>query len=242
MKKYMIAFVLTALLTGCSDRNESSVSSESETTSAPESTAAADTTAAPEEITTAGTLQDADGYNIRVEADGVTVSQGSFFQKIELDCSELIRRAESYDRAPEEFLTVADFNFDGYDDLFVPDMIGTPNIPGTYFYMNPTREFNCFEEWDELNEIGQLMDIDDENQELDLAVKISAADYEYSVYKWGENGLVRISRKHYYVSGSGQYYTDYFEYDENGEEILVKQESGAIDEEGSEIVSEVSGR
>lgn len=87
------------------------------------------------------------------------------------------------------------------------------------------------------------MSVDADNQVLNLAVKISAADHETTVYQWKSGRLVPVSRKHDYVSNEdGQYYIDHFEYDENGEEILVIKESVTVDEEGNEVVSEVSGR
>ena len=237
-----IAFILliaAGILSGCSDREKSSASSEKE--KVPVSDIKGETTIP--ETSESAALKDSE-YKFKVEDDGIMYYDGSsVLQKIELDCTDLIKRAESYDRDPEEFLIISDFNFDGYDDLFVPDIIGTPNIPGTYFYMNPTRNFNSFEKWDVLNEIGQLMDVDADNQVLDLAVNISAADHETTVYRWESGTLVPVSRKHDYVSNEdGQHYIYRFEYDENGEEILVIKECVTVDEDGNEMVSEVSGR
>ena len=92
MKKYIIALVLTGLLVGCSDRDESTVSNVNETTSAPETTA--ETTTA-EEITTESESV-SDGYNFKVETDGIFFCEGSICQKIELDCSEFLESVEKY--------------------------------------------------------------------------------------------------------------------------------------------------
>lgn len=225
MKKYIIALVLTGLLVGCSDRDECTVSNVNETTSAPETTA--ETTSA-EEITTESELV-SDGYNFKVEADGIHFFEGSIYQKIELDCSEFLESVEKYDKAPEEFLTIADFNFDGYDDLFVPHGIGAANVSGKYFYMNPTRDFNPFEEWDELNKIGLLMSVDSENQVLNLSETGSAVDHEVTVYKWKTGKLHPVSHEIQYAVYN-QIYIDHFEFDEAGKETFVKRERALLDE------------
>lgn len=227
MKKYIIALVLTGLLVGCSDRDESTVSNVNETTSAPETTA--ETTSA-EEITTESELV-SDGYNFKVEADGIHFFEGSIYQKIELDCSEFLESVEKYDEAPEEFLTIADFNFDGYDDLFVPHGIGAANVSGKYFYMNPTRDFNPFEEWDELNKIGLLMSVDSENKTLKFFAKDGAIGHEEIVYKWNNGNLQSVFHELWYKNFlDDQIYIDHFEFDDAGKETFVKRERVLLDE------------
>lgn len=225
MKKYIAALVLTGLLAGCSDRNESTVSNENEPVSATKTTA--ETTTAEEITTESETVSD--GYNFKVEADGIHFFEGSIYQKIELDCSEFLESVEKYDEAPEEFLTIADFNFDGYDDLFVPHGIGAPNVSGKYFYMNPTRDFNPFEEWDELNKIGLLMSVDSENQVLNLSETGSAVDHEVTVYKWKTGKLHPVSHEIQYAVYN-QIYIDHFEFDDAGKETFVKRERVLLDE------------
>jgi lipoprotein len=237
MKKYIIAVVMTVLLTGCADKNTSASSTVKEETSAPETTA--ETTFA-EEITSTGEITStvettaepvSDGYNFKVEADGIYFFEGSIFQKIELDCSEFLESVEKYDKAPEEFLTIADFNFDGYDDLFVPNGVGAPNVHGTYFYMNPTRDFNPFEKWDELNKIGFLMSVDSENKILNFSSHISAVDHDWIIYKWNNGKLQPVSRELQYNSVyDNKIYIDRFEYDDDGKESLVKRERALLGE------------
>lgn len=227
MKKYIVALVLTGLLAGCSDRDESTVSNVNEPSSAPETTAEPTTA---EEITTESEPV-SDGYNFKVEADEIYFFEGSIFQKIELDCSEFLESVEKYDEAPEEFLTIADFNFDGYDDLFVPHGIGAANISGKYFYMNPTRDFNPFEEWDELNKIGFLMSVDSENKILNFSSHISAVDHDWIIYKWNNGKLQPVSREFQYESVyDNRIYINRFEYDDDGKETFVKRERVLLDE------------
>lgn len=225
MRKYFIFLIAAGILSGCSDREKSPASSEKE--KAPVSDIKGETIIP--ETSESAALTNSD-YKFKVEDDGVVYyNGGSVLQKIELDCTELIMRAESYDRAPEEFLTIADFNFDGNNDLFVPDIIGTPNIPGTYFYMDPTRQLNCFEEWDVLNEIGYLMNTDSENEVLHFSSKGSAVDHDWIVYKWESGKLQPVSRELQYMNGS-DIYIDCFEYDNDGKEILIGRKRAVLGE------------
>lgn len=227
MKKYIIILTALAMLSGCTaDGEKSSVSDEKDNQSVSDINTETD---APEELTSE-TVQEPE-YIFKVEKDGVVYYNGAsmIMQKIELDCSNLINRAESYDRDPEEFLIISDFNFDGYDDLFVPDMIGTPNIPGTYFYMNPTRNFNPFEKWDVLNEVGFLMKADSENEVLHFSSSGSAVDHDWIIYKWESGNLQPVSRELQYMNVS-DILIDCFEYDDAGKETLVKRKRAVLGE------------
>lgn len=225
MRKYFILLIAAGILSGCSDREKSSASSKKE--KVPVSDIKGETTIP--ETSESAALKDSE-YKFKVEYDGIVYYDGgSVLQKIELDCTDLIKRAESYDRDPEEFLIISDFNFDGYDDLFVPDIIGTPNIPGTYFYMNPTRNFNSFEKWDVLNEVGFLMKADSENGVLHFSSRGSAVDHDWIIYKWGSGKLQPVSRELQYMNGS-EIYIDCFKYDDDGKEILVGRKRAVLGE------------
>lgn len=249
----------TGVLSGCSGEDRNAVSNKNEQISAPETTAETTTEeimtsesenisaeattetetatepetavkpSVDEEITTESEFV-SDGYNFKVEADGIHFFEGSIYQKIELDCSEFLESVEKYDEAPEEFLTIADFNFDGYNDLFVPYGIGAPNVPGKYFYMDPTKQLNPFKEWDELNQIGLLMSIDVDNQNLILSETGSAVDHEVTAYKWENRKLRSVSREVQYATYNNQIYIDHFEYDRTGKETFVKKERALLDE------------
>lgn len=216
MKKYIVALVMVGLLFGCSDRNESLVLSEKGTASTPETTA--ETTTA-EEITTESESV-SDGYNFKVEADGIYFFKGSIFQKIELDCSELLECAERYNEEPEYFLVIEDFNFVDYDDLFVPYGVGTPNIMGTYFYMNPTRDFNPFEEWDEMNKIGKKAYAIRKN-----AIKVYQNNVEglnVTAYQWDNGTLKAIGYRVREASDEdGKFTITDYNFDENGEKVFA---------------------
>ena len=158
---------------------------------------------------------------------------GELVQTIEGDfCSE----ADKYEGAGgfEEYyyqgvdgLEFADYDFDGYDDLFFQTSIHTANEPGVYFHFNP--ETCLFEKWDELNNIGLQCYLNG-NKTLKVSVKSSAVDHEITVYKWDNECLAPVSREIQYADGKNDIYIDYFKYDENSEEILVKREKALLDE------------
>lgn len=227
MKKLVIALTMAAILSGCSAKDKRSVLSEKEeiaaTVTSAESTSATEATTAPESEATSEAEQDSDFQILKVEDDGITVLVHDTIQKIEIDCSQLFEFAERYHENPEYFLAIDDFNFDGYDDLFVPRGAGVPNIMGTYFYMNPTANFNPFEEWDELNEIGFLMKADSEKKILNFSSRISAIDHDWIIYKWKAGKLHPVSREYQYQSVyDNQVYINCFEYDDDGKETLAK--------------------
>lgn len=233
MKKIVTALAAIVTLCGCSAKDKSSVSSEKEVVvpaASEESTYVNEEATASELEATSEAEQDSDGYNFKVESDGILVSSGDYpLQKIELDCSQLFEFAERYHENPEHFLVIDDFNFDGYDDLFVPRGAGVPNIMGTYFYMDPTVNFNPFEEWDELNEIGFLMKADSEKKILNFSSRISAIEHDWIIYKWKAGKLHPVSREYQYQSVyDNQVYINCFEYDDDGKETLAKIERALL--------------
>ncbi len=247
MKKYVIFLIALAALSGCSDNEDSDVSdapaettvSEATTTevSVPEETTASEvttttaeipeettaeitTTAAeiPEEITIPAVEKN--GYTYRVESDGVVCGSGGHdIQKLYTDCTELLRLAEAYGEDPAELLTIEDFDFDGYDDVFVPETIGTPNVPGKYFRQVPEANSYYFGEWDELNGIGFLLNTDSVNERLTFYSKGSAVEHEQVVYEWEGSAIVPVSRELQYMQET-EIFIDSYEYD-GGKEILT---------------------
>lgn len=198
--------------------------SEATTTTAaeiPEETTAEITTTTaeiPETITIPAI--DEDGFTYRVESDGVVcVSGGIDVEKLYTDCTELLRLAEAYGEDPADFLTVADFDFDGYDDVFVPETIGTPNVMGTYFRQAYELSSRYFMDWDELNRIGYLLSTDSVNKRLTFYSKENAVEYERIVYEWENGTIVPVSRELQYMQGT-EIFIDSYEYG-GGNEILT---------------------
>lgn len=155
-------------------------------------------------------------------------------QTIEGDFSSDVDKYEGVDGYEEhyyqgvEVLEFADYDFDGYDDIFFQTSIHTANEPGIYYHFNP--ETCLFEEWAELNKIGlQCYFGDDKN--LKVSITSSAVDHEITIYKWNNECLVPVSREVQYADGKNDIYIDYYEYNENSEEILVKREKALLDED-----------
>lgn len=87
-------------------------------------------------------------------------------------------------------IIIDDFDFDGYDDLFVRMEYGAMYAPGTYFRYHP--ETSKYEKWDALNTIGKEMLADHEKQTLMYRKYDSAYWSEYFTYEWNEGSLVLI--------------------------------------------------
>lgn len=159
---------------------------------------------------------------------------GELVQTINGDFSSEVDKYEGVDGFEEHYyqgvdvLEFADYDFDGYDDIFFQTSINTANEPGIYYHFNP--ETCLFEEWDELNQIGLQCYFGDDKT-LKVSVTGSAVDHETTVYKWNNECLVPVSREVQYADGKNDIYIDYYEYNENSEEILVKREKALLDED-----------
>lgn len=174
-------------------------------------------------------------YVFTVTENGVEITQNNeIIQTIEGNFLEELSSYNDIGKTPEEFIVIEDYDFDGYDDLFIPTLIGRPNTPGTYYRYN--SETGLFEEWDELNEIKLLASTDSDAQTITLNKSGSAVDHESIVYKWDNSVLKPISREIQYYSD--QVYIDTFEYDENGNQALVKRERAILDENNNWLGTE----
>lgn len=88
----------------------------------------------------------------------------------------------------KEKIFTEDYDFDGFDDLFVMMENGAMYASGTYFRYNPDTEM--YEKWDTLNKIGRQMIIDNEQQTLKYRKNGSEYWMEYFVYKWDKDNLI----------------------------------------------------
>lgn len=159
-------------------------------------------------------------HDFSVTENGVEILiNGKTVQTIEGNFSEEFSKYSDIGILPEKFVTYTDFNFDGYKDLFIPDLVGRPNVPGHYYKFNPRT--SKFEGWEELDTVGQLMSVKDKTL-VHNAVG-SAVDHETTVYKWVNDEIEPVSRSLMYEK-KGKIYLDTFEYDENGNETLIKSE------------------
>lgn len=174
------------------------------------------------------------GYTFSVLKNSVNVYRGDdIIQTIPCDTEELYRVD---DEAPEKFLTVSDWNFDGYDDFFIPDMLLRPNIPGRYFVFDPQN--GDFKESDVLNELEVLTEADSDSQTIVRQITSSAIDHEDATYRWDSGDLKLIEKAVEYDAGSDGILIDTFSYDDNGVETLVKREKILLSEENEYLGTE----
>lgn len=221
MKKYITPLLCAAALCSCTAQNKASSQSSVQNVTEFSSYSFA------ENINETAASSPDKSLSFTVTEKGVDVSRaGEILQTIE---GEFLEELSFYDDvAPEEFLTVRDYDFDGYEDLFIPTLIGRPNTPGIYYRYN--AETGLFDEWEKLNEIGCLMNVNDDDT-LTNNIGSSAVDHESITYKWENDVLKPISRETQYIGNDGEVYIDSFDYDNIGNETLVKRERAILDED-----------
>lgn len=220
-------------LTGCAESSESAVISQTEVTSATEGTTV--TEAASESTTTDEYYGDVspilhvkgmEHYSFKVDTDGVWVYyDDTMIQLLPADTEQLLEYTDHY--APEELLYYRDYDFDGWNDLFIPEVLGRANMPGRYYRFN--TETGLFDVWAELDEIGLYIHPNNDGT-LTCSVTSSAVDHKSTVYKWQDGKLTAIRREVQYQSGDGEIYIDYFTVSD-GEEQLYKRERALLDED-----------
>ncbi|MBR3901233.1 MAG: hypothetical protein IKJ60_06760 [Ruminococcus sp.] len=120
-----------------------------------------------------------------------------------------------YTPSPENF-SVDDFNFDGYEDIFVP--FESPADYGTYYCYNPEKR--DFEENAVLNSIGRIMKVTDEgNLQEDKSDEYTE---RYVEYQWSEGKLKPVKKTESFKSDeNGEIITNVYGYDPMGNEFLA---------------------
>ncbi|MDE5946753.1 MAG: hypothetical protein K2G63_05590 [Oscillospiraceae bacterium] len=160
------------------------------------------------------------GFNINEKGIDI-IRNGDIVQTIETNY--LKNYPEYFSTAPEMHLGLYDYDFDGYGDLFIPTDFANPNTRGVYYHYNPATAL--LEEWDELNKIGIFMTVNDDDNALVMRIQGSEKSYKEIFYKWEDSNLKKAYSKFQYARGrSNQIYIDTYEYDENGNETLIKSE------------------
>lgn len=114
-----------------------------------------------------------------------------------------------------EKITVADFNCDGYDDIFIPYENST--VYGEYYCYIPIE--NSFTKNSELAKIGRRLEISGENT---LCEKQYDEYKDIKIeYKWTDGKLKPFRKTELYTSVEDyQQHTNVYSYTENGEEYL----------------------
>ncbi len=193
-------------------------------TTAQTSTTAVTTTANPAEVTNGD-------ITCRVKENGVEIIRnGKVIQLIEVDTEQMLSFYKDGITDPSTLININDFDFDGYDDLYIPQNIGTLNTEGIYMHYNP--ESKQFETWEEMADIKTYVWLDTENQKLKTSVRGSAVDHEGWTYIWNDNKQLELVESWLQYAVDGNVFVDYFEYPD-GEKTLVKREQHIYDEEGN---------
>lgn len=115
-------------------------------------------------------------------------------------------------------IVVGDFNYDGYDDIFVPyENSGSYQIFGDYYCYVPIE--NNFTKNNELAKIGKILNIEGEN------ILSEKQDDEYTnrvfEYKWTDGKLNQFKKTETYTSTEdGMIHTNVYSYTEDGSEYL----------------------
>ncbi|MBO4878141.1 MAG: hypothetical protein J5501_09070 [Ruminococcus sp.] len=157
-------------------------------------------------------------YTYEVQPDGVAVYySGNKVQILEADC-EWCNVVDS----PEFYLTLNDYDMDGYADLFIPSAIGTPNSVGRYYCLNTST--GRFDSCDELDEKlgGALASVGDDGL-LTVHSKGSASAYEDRQYRWFSGELALVQRKVQYLGSDGELYVDIYSVMGTDEELIGRE-------------------
>lgn len=119
-----------------------------------------------------------------------------------------------YTPSPENF-SVADFNFDGFEDIFVP--FEAPADYGTYYCYNPEKK--NFEENAVLNNIGRIMKVVDEGTLQEN--KSDDFTERYVDYQWSDGKLKPVKKTETFKNADGEVITNVYGYDPTGKEFLA---------------------
>lgn len=157
------------------------------------------------------------------EPGGVEIySDGEFYQSLDVTIDYTFLNPESKD-----FVKFRDYDFDGYNDISVTKALATNRVC-SYFRYNPDTEY--FESWSELDNLHFYITINN-NKTLSIHSKSGAVDADDTVYKWSGDVLVPVSKEKRYSKGR-DIFIDYLEYDDYGNETLVKREKYIFDKNG----------
>ncbi len=128
----------------------------------------------------------------------------------------LVKVLEFYYTPSPEYFSVADFNFDGYEDIFVP--YESPPDYGTYFCYNPEKK--DFEENNELNNIGRIMKVTADGTLSED--RSDSTTQRFVEYQWTDGKIKKIKKTESFKSAeTGEMITNIYGYDPKGNEFLA---------------------
>ncbi len=205
-----LAFIAAAGIVACSDNNiyepESSV---------PETTAETVTEATTEVQTADPTAEPEHGKLRPIWGNGGIT--------LKMDGEE-IQFAELESVPTAEDVSIADYNFDGYEDIFIPDNDVICGMGGDYWLYDPEKnKFELSQELALVDGRGWRMDIYN-NDQLCLALYGHYGSTK-TYYQWQGSSLVPVRFLDIYFAqdDSMDQLEDAYEYDENGERYMVSR-------------------
>lgn len=176
-----------------------------------------------------------DDITCHVMESGVEILRDNkTIQIIEVDTEQMLSFYDNGEMDSSNMINMEDFDFDGYDDLFIPQEIGAMNTFGIYMHYNPETEI--FEEWEELAEITVCIQTEEDGT-LHTYAKDSAFENVSKTYIWNEDKTLKLISYSIQYIDNEDIFVDYFEYPDD-EETLVKRQKVIIDEENDVIYYE----
>ena len=118
----------------------------------------------------------------------------------------------------EKYISVDDFNFDGYNDIFIPNENAELGYGSYYCYIPENKDFK---ENDELNEIGRIMKKTADNTLIDN--QNDGYTDRYIEYQWSGGKLKAFRKTEIYTDYSdGKVHTDVYMFNAKGMEYLAE--------------------
>ena len=145
-----------------------------------------------------------------------------------------IKTLDYYYTPDEKCISVADFDFDGYDDIFIPYENSSSGY-GYYYCYIPVK--NDFALSDALMDVNRIMTVNTEDKTL-TEEQNDGYTHRTIIYKWEGNRLEPTRKTETYKSyNDGKMHTDTYSYDSKGNEVL---EGELIEEVPSETETAAS--
>lgn len=166
------------------------------------------------------------------------VKNGVSLQTVEIS-TDAVTEADANGNTEERAkICICDFDFDGNDDIFIPQEIGEFNTLGVFKRYDPNT--GKFENWSEIEAITGYVVAYPDDQSLSFTSRKNEMEYEVKNFKWNDDKTLSafLLKRQYKLEGAEpdtwDYYVDTFEYP-NGNETIVKREK-LIFNDDNEIV------
>ncbi len=175
------------------------------------------------------------GYEPEIKENGIDIIfGGEVLQTLEADTAALLEHKDDTDKASFSIVK-ADFDFDKYEDIYIPESFGDVNSSGKYFRFDPEQK--KYVEWEEMNKLIYSASVNASNNTVIVRTNSETVMYEDKFYSWENDTLVLVQRIVQYTGEDGEIYCDHFTVN-NGSESLTQRDHIFKDENGN-TVSEI---